>query len=55
MATWPLLYNIKLDRGESYNVARKYPAVAARMRAMLERFEAEFTKNPRGWLKGKGR
>ncbi len=55
MATWPLLYNIKLDRGESYNVAKKYPAVANRMRAMLERFEAEFTKNPRGWLKGKSR
>ncbi len=49
MASWPLLYNLKADQDESYNLVKKYPEVAARMRAMMKQFENEFIENPRGW------
>lgn len=51
MGTWPILYNMELDPGESYNVIKKYPGVGKKMLAALENFEREFFKNPRGWLK----
>jgi arylsulfatase A len=51
MATWPVLYNMELDPGESYNVMKKYPGVVERMNRMLEEFEREFIDNPRGWIK----
>ncbi len=49
MGSWPLLYNMRFDDGESYNVIKKYPAVADELMARLEQFEYEFFSNPRGW------
>jgi len=49
MGSWPILYNMGLDRGESYNVIKKYPAQGKKLLSKLENFEKEFYRNPRGW------
>jgi arylsulfatase A-like enzyme len=46
----PLLYNVEVDRGESYNLIKRYPDVGHKLRKQLEQWESEFMKNPRGWL-----
>ncbi|MBN1532776.1 MAG: sulfatase [Spirochaetes bacterium] len=51
MASWPVLYRVSKDPGECYNVMKKYPRVAEDLGRRLERFEREFTGNPRGWLR----
>jgi len=51
LGSFPLLYNMELDRGESYNLMKKYPDVGRRMQELMERWEREFVKNPRGWIK----
>ena len=51
LGSWPLLYDMELDSGESYNLTKKYPDVARQMRELMERWEREFVKNPRGWKK----
>jgi arylsulfatase A len=51
MASWPVLYRVSKDPGECYNVQKKYPRVAAEMGRKLERFERDFTGNPRGWVR----
>ena len=50
MASWPMLYNMKLDRGESYNVIKRYPKVGDRLHKKLVAFEKKFFENPRGWM-----
>ena len=47
---WPLLYDLSLDPGESYNVIDTYPDVAGEMEKALQRWESEVLKNPGGWL-----
>jgi arylsulfatase A len=49
MASWPLLYNLAIDSDESYNLVKKHPEVAEQMQAMMETFETDFVRNPRGW------
>ena len=51
LGTWPILYNMKYDKGESYNVIKKYPEVAARLLDEMKTFEKVFYANPRGWKK----
>jgi arylsulfatase A-like enzyme len=51
MAEWPILYNVVVDPGESYNVIKHHPATARKLRERLESFEKKFFSNPRGWLK----
>jgi hypothetical protein len=46
----PLLYNMKVDPGENYNVIDKYPAVGRRMYNLMTQWEQAFAKNPRGWI-----
>jgi len=46
----PLLYNMKVDPGENYNVIDKYPAVGRRMYDLMTQWEQAFAKNPRGWI-----
>jgi hypothetical protein len=46
---WPLLYDLSLDPGESYNVIDTHPHVAAEMEKMLQRWESDTLKNPGGW------
>jgi len=50
MASWPMLYNMQIDSSESYNVIKKHPETAKRLQTYIEMFEADFQKNPRGWL-----
>jgi arylsulfatase A-like enzyme len=47
---WPLLYDLSIDPGESYNVIDTYPDVAQKMEEALQRWESEVSKNPGGWL-----
>jgi len=46
----PLLYNLELDRGENYNLIKRYPDVGQQLRKLMEQWEREFVRNPRGWL-----
>jgi len=48
----PWLFDLSVDPQESYNVAMKYPAEAARLKAALEARDKEVAANPRGWVKG---
>jgi len=50
MASWPILYDMSLDKGESYNLIRKYPEIGREMLSNLEKFEDQLYKNPRGWV-----
>jgi len=50
LGTWPLLYDMEYDPGESYNVIRYHPEIARRLHNMLVDWEKEFYKNPRGWI-----
>jgi uncharacterized sulfatase len=47
---WPLLYNLAIDPGESYNVIDTHPEVAEKLGRILQQWEAEAEKNPGGWL-----
>jgi uncharacterized sulfatase len=47
---WPNLYNLEVDREESYNLAERYPEVCKEMLARMVAWEQEVAKNPRGWL-----
>jgi len=46
----PLLYDMELDRGESYNLIKKYPDVGKQLQELMGKWEKEFLKNPRGWI-----
>ena len=46
---WPLLYDLSLDPAESYNVINTYPQVAKKLESVMEQWESETGKNPRGW------
>ena len=48
----PLLYDLESDPGESYNVINTWPDVAQRLQAMMEKWETQVRKNPRGFLPG---
>ena len=45
----PWLFDLELDPDESYDVSEKYPAIAGRLRAILETRRRELADNPRGW------
>jgi hypothetical protein len=47
MGTWPLLYHLDRDPGESYNVAGKYPDTVAQLSDMLSDWKAHFYADPR--------
>ena len=49
LGTWPLLYNMQLDKSESYNVSKTYPSVSKVLQKQLLDWENEFRLNPRGW------
>ena len=49
LGTWPLLYDMEHDPGESYNVIQHNPEVAGRLHKTLVDFEKRFYENPRGW------
>jgi uncharacterized sulfatase len=47
---WPLLYNLQIDPGESYNVIDTYPDVAEKLEKRLQEWEKNMAANPGGWL-----
>lgn len=49
LAPFPMLYDLRIDRGESYNVADRHPEERARLHTLIERWEQDFVANPRGW------
>jgi arylsulfatase A len=46
----PFLFNLENDHTESYSMIEAEPAMAARLSAMLDEFEAGMESNLRGWL-----
>ena len=46
---WPLLYDLSLDPGESYNVIHANPEVAERLRAAMVSWQAAADQDPRGF------
>ena len=51
LGSMPLLYDLERDRGENYNLIKRYPDVGRRLQDLMERWESEFIKNPRGWVR----
>jgi uncharacterized sulfatase len=49
LGTWPKLFHVRRDRGESYDVVKKYPQKAEEMGTMLDDWMTAFYDNPRGW------
>jgi uncharacterized sulfatase len=49
LGTWPKLFHVSRDRGESYDVGKKYPEKVGEMGATLDTWSREFYRNPRGW------
>ena len=49
VADFPMLYDLRIDRGESYNVADRHPDESTRLLGLIERWEQDFFTNPRGW------
>jgi uncharacterized sulfatase len=50
LGSMPLLYNMELDPEESYNLMKKHPDVGKRMQDLMDQWERDFMKNPRGWI-----
>ncbi len=48
----PLLFNLEIDPGESYNLAGKYPDVAGRFADRITRWDKEMEANRQGWKAG---
>lgn len=46
---FPMLYDLRIDPGESYNVAARHPDEDKRLRGLIEAWERDFFTNPRGW------
>ncbi len=51
LGTWPRLFQVRRDSGESYDVVKKYPEKAREMGARMETWRQGFYSNPRGWNK----
>ncbi len=51
LGTWPRLFRMDLDPGESYDVVKRFPDRAEEMARRLEAFRRAFRRNPRGWLR----
>jgi uncharacterized sulfatase len=52
LGTWPRLFHVGRDRGESYDLMKKYPETARELGARLDAWSREFSRNPRGWKDG---
>jgi arylsulfatase A-like enzyme len=49
VADAPMLFDLRIDPAESYNVADRHPAEDRRALAYIEGWEQDFFANPRGW------
>jgi len=50
LGEWPALYQLDIDRGESYNLAKKYPDQVQALQQRLTDFHQSYRENPRGWI-----
>jgi hypothetical protein len=46
---YPLLYDLRIDPGEAYNVVDRHPEVSQRALRTIQDWENAFFANPRGW------
>jgi uncharacterized sulfatase len=46
----PFLFNLETDPNESYSLIESEPAIARQLAQMLDDWDAELERNPRGWL-----
>lgn len=46
---FPLLYDMRVDPGEAYDVSDRHPEEARRLLGLIEGFERDLAANPRGW------
>ena len=46
MASWPILYNMSLDKGESYNLIKKYSEIGKEMLSQLEKLKFNYIYKP---------
>jgi hypothetical protein len=44
-----MLYDLRTDAAESYDVADRHPDDTRRLEALAAAWETEFRANPRGW------
>jgi arylsulfatase A-like enzyme len=49
ISNFPLLYDLRIDTAESYNVADRHPAEGRRLLNYIESWEQDYFANPRGW------
>jgi len=49
LGTWPLLYDLRRDPAEAYNLAETHPQVTEELARTLREWRAAFRENPRGW------
>lgn len=49
---WPLLYDLSIDPGESYNVINTRPDMAEKLRAAMMEWKRREKMDPRGFRKG---
>jgi uncharacterized sulfatase len=49
LGTWPLLYELRRDPEEAYNVAASHPERVRTLSARLHDWRRAFRENPRGW------
>ncbi|MBI4831592.1 MAG: hypothetical protein HY801_08580, partial [Candidatus Lindowbacteria bacterium] len=46
----PLLYDMEIDPGESYNLAKRHPDIVEQMETLMKAWEEEMKRNPGGWI-----
>jgi hypothetical protein len=49
LGRWPLLYDLELDPGESYNLIDTHPEVGQKLLEKMTEWEEALRQNPRGW------
>jgi uncharacterized sulfatase len=50
LGRWPLLHDLDIDPGESYNLIDRFPEVGERLSNQMDQWERGLEENPRGWV-----
>ena len=50
LGRWPLLHDLELDPGESYNLIDTHPDVGQKLLGKMVEWEESLKENPRGWI-----
>jgi len=46
----PLLYDLEIDSGESYNLAKDKPEIVEKMESLMKTWDEAMKRNPGGWI-----